>query len=394
MATLYARGMSNIEILRVDFPRLHGRGEGIVALLTGLPRLRRLSLPTYGITGRLLFVLATATNIEEVVIDNNVPACDSWLPHPDILDNFILPPYCNSVPFLHLRKLSMALPSLGVMTELVRRRYFSSGTVVDLLLRLPFVEEDRPASFQRMMIALSDAMKSLKRLELWMLPGRTQRGCDVQRASPLCFQHILPITLFQHLEHVAIHDVVASRLSDADVTEFGIRMPSLRLLHLNPHPYSNAGVVTTFGVLPSLARHCPRLCDLALCLDGAQPFSLTDVAEFRWLSHLRLGRSLIPPSDSSDARVDLARLIARVAPTDFTYISCGIPMTLDCIDEGVIRGSRVFPLCVSPEWVGVFDRLWAGMDELIRVCREERQYERAAAARVARLKGMLARTSV
>lgn len=388
MALAYIERMPSVQDIRIQYSKLGGRGEGIVTLLTGMKRLKRVFFPTYGITGRVLYYLAISTKVEEIIIDNNIPVSHSWLPHPDLLDNFSLPVETARDAFPLLKRLSISLPTLNIVTGMVQRQYFSSGTVVDLLLRLPFVEADRPGLLQRALLDLSGVMKALQRIELWMLPGRTQRQADIENASPLSLEHIAPLALFPRLEHIILHDVIASRLSDADIADFGSKIPLVRVLHLNPHPYDNTGITATFASLSSLAKHCPKLTDLALCLDGTKTVSLDNVGEFHVLGHLRLGRSLLFPPDLFPSRLKLARFIARVTPFIAAYISSGIPTTLDCIDEGIVSGRRPFPLSSSPEWIAAFERRWDGMGELIHIAREERAYEREVVARVEELRNV------
>lgn len=341
--------------------------EEVLTLLSGFPCLSQLTVPLYCLTSILMSRLSTLRHLSSIHFSKPV---ERRTGHPSDVAHWAPPLTDGAFPTLHQLSLSAHLShALDFINSRFAPRHLTKLYVNVIAIDNPFV-------VRQFFTALVAQHPQLQDLYVDFIVGPD--APIVYPPPPLHsrpgIETIRPLLSSPSLTSFGFRWDYQLNLTQADVEEIASSWPRLESLLLNCQPIPEvSGPILTMNALLPFARHCPRIEQLGLYLNGHMmprraPSSLPPV-RFTSLRTLSVGASSITSVDST------ALFLSQLLPPG-------------CKIESGVRWPDAFGLALDK--IGIMDERrvkmtewWVGWNDVAKVlplATEARMEERARIA--------------
>lgn len=283
--------------LRFHFPASEAETD-LVDLFLGLPRLKRVTMPLYTLTPTLMEKLSELKELQSVQFEFRGEQGRG-----NIEDVSQFEPQLHEGAFPALADLSLSVK----VPDITR---FLRGSFAPINLTSLYVHALSPASpddVHDFLNAVTENCQLLRRLYLDFFTSEDIRT-DLEMPT-LTWQTLRPVIYCANLVEFEVRWDKPFDLTQADIEELASKWPSIETLMLNCEPMLVSSVpALDLRALVPFARHCPRLLELGLYLNGdaAVDGGALAVTPFAALTRLCLGNS--PLRASGPAALFLSRL--------------------------------------------------------------------------------------
>lgn len=339
----------------------HEVEDDLAELFCGLPRLKKIVMPLYTLTSGVVEKLSTLKELEVLQFEFRESQGRG-----DITDVLHFDPQLQSgaFPALADASLSVVLPD---MTRFLTGT-FSPAHLTSLYLHT--LSPSAPDDVHAFLTAVAEHCHLLARLFLDFFTSSDIRSDPSLPA--ITWSTLRPLLACAHLIEFEVRWDKPFDLAQSDVEDAAAHWPGLEVLMLNCEPMHVSGrpCLDLRALLP-FARHCPRLAELGLYIDGDAPFdvaSLGVVKPFASLARLCVGNS--PVSASGDAALWLSELcpLGCEVVAGVTW-PAGFAVRDDGVEEGALQALN--------EAAGAWFEAWREVNRtlplLTRLRREERE---------------------
>lgn len=292
--------MPNLKVLdlRFAFPARDVEDD-LIALLTGLPKLRKVILPIYTFTSRIVEKLSTLRELDTVQFEFMETQGSG-----DITDVMHFDPQLHAGTFPVLADLSLS-------AKLQDATRFLCGSFAPSNLTSLYVHTlcaPSPGEVRDFLTAVTENCQLLVRLFLDFFTSAEIRSDP--DSPPISWQTLRPVLSCANLVEFEVRWDRAFVITQQDVEEMAAKWPSLETLLLNCEPmHVPTPPSLDLRALIPFARHCPKLVELGLFLSGTVEDDTTDfgsVKPFQSLQRLCLGTS--PITDPGPAALFLSQV--------------------------------------------------------------------------------------
>lgn len=286
--------------LRFTFP-VREIEDDLSGLIRRLPRLRKIILPAYTLSTRIIEELSTLKGLEVAQFEFM-----EWQGHGEIADVARFNPQLSEGAFPALWDLSLSA-NLVDMDRFLRGSFSPSHLTTLYVHCLSAVTQ---AEFTGFLTAASEVCQLLEHLFLDFFTSEDiQPGPEDQ--SRLSWPALRPLLAFSNLIEFEMRWDRPLELSQEDMEEMASKWPSLETLLLNCEPMVlNQPPTLDLRALIPFARHCPKLTALGLYLSASTGFdeALRDpsLKPFKSLQKLYMGLS--PISEPGPVALFLSQL--------------------------------------------------------------------------------------
>ena len=254
----------------------------LLRLLSSLQKLREVTPPKDVLNSKFLKALSLLPELEVIQFDTL-----GGVPYP------IFPLECTleegAFPMLYDLCLNSNLDDIRV--------YLTDGALLPRLrnLSVESVHLELPLTVQRFITDVTRCYPTLEMVSMDMIVGIE----DQDDCNPLSPEHLYPILSLKQLTRLELRHNQPLQISEADLVEFGVALPALEHLVLNPEPLQLTRPEITLHSLLIVAQHFPNLFYLGIYLDAAQdiaipmPYSPAKTRLFPDLRTLHVGVSPI-----------------------------------------------------------------------------------------------------
>lgn len=315
--------MPDVEFLSLEGPSIETRQDHALSILVmQLRSLKKVVLPSQFVPEFTFESLAFCPKLEDVLVYHthhsgiNVHGEDVI---PSLRADTV---HFAAHGFKHLRVLSLCFLSIESAIVSMLSSHFPSETVVHLRLYFAyFSSEIADSSFESLTAAISTQCPRLLELYIGFVSLRFMHGyARVAEPRHLEFRDISAFFDLPSLSSFTLDYPKAVEMEESAV-DYIIRMGTrLRHLSISPWPeYPFDYNILPLSSLSRLARHCPNIRTLALCVDASLPsIHSSQVSVMRHLQTLTLGRSPLSfprhESPSSEHWSSVARFLAAFMP--------------------------------------------------------------------------------
>jgi hypothetical protein len=296
--------------LRLQMP-MHEVEDEVLGLLRGLPRLRKVILPNYHLTSRIMEELSRHVELGVVQFEYGKPqgigsSTDVQEFFPEIEE--------GAFPALWDLSLSVRLPD---MCHFLRSPYFPRNLTI-LYIDSPSPVPESPAAVHEILTTIAENCQKLESLYLALLNNTT----SVTAPGPedqITFETLRPLLACTRLKAFELTHEYPLQLTLENLEELASTWTLIEKLLLNCEPPYLAESTLTLRALVPLTR-CERLRHLGLYMNATAtdiPSAWEDVSELRSLNTISVGDSDISEESA------VAIFLARVCPMN-TIMECGI----------------------------------------------------------------------
>lgn len=283
--------------LRFHFPAREAEAD-LAELFLGLPRLKKVIMPLYTLTTAVVERLSQLTELETIQFEFR-----------DAQGRGVMEDVAHFDPQLHEGSFP-ALADLSTSARIPDITRFLSGSFAPANLTSLYVHTlsaTAPTEVHDFLTAVTDNCQLLRRLYLDFFTSVDIRSDPDVPA--LTWQTLRPVMSCSNLVEFEVRWDKPFDLTLADVEELAAKWPSIETLMLNCEPmHVSAPPALDLRALVPFARHCPRLCELGLYVNGDADFDAADlsVRPFASLARLCMGNS--PIAASGPAALFLSQL--------------------------------------------------------------------------------------
>jgi hypothetical protein len=226
------------------------------------------------------------------------------------------------------------------------RHYLTGGAILPRLKNL-WVESlnlETPLTVQQFFVDLTQCYPVLETVSVDIIVGiGMQEGCE-----PLLPEHLRPLLSLQQLVRLELRHNLPLQISEIDLAEFGVALPSIEVLVLNPEPLKLTRPTFTLHSLLSIAQNFPNLFHLGVYLDAKEevtmpplPDPLSKIRTFPYLRTLNVGVSPIG-SDHKPVTLFLSHLLSENERVD---IQSGVSWNKELYEEAIGYSGLVRTRC-------------------------------------------------
>lgn len=283
--------------LRFRFPGREAEDD-LIQLFLGLPRLKKVIMPLYTLTTAVVEKLSELKELETVQFEFREAQGRG-----DILDVAHFDPQLHEGSF-------PALSDLSISVKLPDVTRFLSGSFAPANLTSLYVHTlsaSSPTEVHDFLTVVTENCQLLRRLYLDFFTSADIRSDPDVPA--LTWQTLRPVMYCANLVEFEVRWDKPFDLTQADIEELAAKWPSIETLMLNCEPMhvSSPPALDLRALIP-FARHCPRLCELGLYVNGDGDFDAASLntKPFTNLGRLCMGNS--PVSASGPAALFLSEL--------------------------------------------------------------------------------------
>jgi hypothetical protein len=287
------------------------------SLLSSLHNLHEVTLPKNNLDDRFLKTLSLLPELEVVKFDNlGGTPCD-------------VTPTIGNTPeegaFPKLRDLCLD----STMEDM--RLYLTGGVLLPQLKNLS-VESVRIESPEAVQEFFNDVTRCYPTLEVLSMDVIVYIE-DQADCQPLSLEHFHPILSLTQLVRLELRHNLPLQISEVDLTEFGVALPAIEFLVLNPEPLLLTKPNFTLHSLQIISQNFPNLFHLGIYLDAedVETHPLHSPAKTRVLPYLRtlnVGVSPIGP-DHVPVALFLSHLLSD---NESVVIQSGVSWATDLFD--------------------------------------------------------------
>jgi len=327
----------------------------LLRLLSSLQNLREVTPPKDVLSSKFLKALSLLPELEVIQFDTL-----GGLPYP------IFPLECTlqegAFPMLYDLCLNSNLDDIRV--------YLTGGALLPRLrnLSVESVHSELPLTVQQFLTDVTRYYPTLEIVSMDMIVGlEDQDDCD-----PLSPEHIFPILSLKQLTRLELRHNQPLRISEDDLAEFGVALPALEKLVLNPEPLRLTRSEITLHSLLIIAQHFPNLLYLGIYLDAQDttipmPYSpaAANTRLFPDLRTLHVGVS--PIASEVPVALFLSHLLSE---NERVEIQSGISWNPTLFERSVEYSTTVFERC--SKWDDVANTL----PLLLQLRKEEKDHRR------------------
>ncbi|KAI0311534.1 hypothetical protein OF83DRAFT_1150511 [Amylostereum chailletii] len=315
-----ARKAPNIEVVELSFPGLEPGGfkkleGGLCAAIHKLSSLKQIHLPLYFFSSAVAEALSKSLLLNDIEFDRKI----SMGSYHDVMPFSFRPaPGC----FRHLVSLSLCVP-FEDLQQVFKHPNFPMHTIRCLAVRAP--RSESRASVHGLTSILGARCKALTDLVLVMgTPLQALRENDLatwarhEEQEQISYETIRPVQSIGTLHLLTIQHTHVLRITDRELHFLVAPLRRLRRLILNASPQCRTfapGI--TLRSLGILAKHCPAIQDIALCVDARLP-AVQDhpgPSSFKLsaIRRLQLSGSLIEEASRANVVLFLNRVVSHAA---------------------------------------------------------------------------------
>jgi hypothetical protein len=258
--------------------------KALLLLLSNLHKLQEVTLPKNALDGDFLKALSLLPELEVVRFDN--------------LGGI----RCPFTPTIGCTLEEGAFPKLGDLcldsTLEDMCLYLTGGALLPRLksLSVESVHPESPNAVQEFFTDVTRCYPTLEVLDVDVIVYIEEQA-DCQ---PLFLEHFHPILSLRQLVRLELRHNLPLQISEDDFSEFGVALPAMEYLVLNPEPLLLTKPKLTLHALRSIAQNFPNLFHLGIYLDGedvgAHPLHPpVKMRVFPYLRTLNMGVSPIGP---------------------------------------------------------------------------------------------------
>lgn len=318
--------MPTVQTLRiVGDSRICACYQDIILLCKGLPKLRRLILPSFAMNNILLSYIAnrgpTLTTLD--VLEGHSNSMYPYIPNtPAAIPTW---PKLGRNAFMQIRDLALSTASPFSFTPFIEDPNFPGFRLRKLWLRFtlgPFI----PASEVRTLLkCLNTSCMNLVNLTIHLGPYTAGLIHEISYVQALTYADIEPIFHFEQLAHLFIHHPAPLSISSADAYHIAEQCPRFETLWLNPQPTirdAQGPPPLPLHCLAYFAQHCQHLRSIGLYFNGTSTNSNTQKStpkprRFSRVNELFVGSSPIPTLSHTNQKQCMSqwRTIARLFST-------------------------------------------------------------------------------
>lgn len=283
----------------------------VLALAHGLPQLKSLVVPMYSITSTAIVELSKVPKLETIEFAHPIEGGTG-----DRADVAEFAPLLAPGAFPSLKKFSFSAHLRHAVN------FISSPSAPKNLtsLYLQVLAIDNPPILHHFFTVVAEQYAQLTELRVDFLlgPDAPIVTPPPPPASRPSLWTIRPILACRRMRKFELRWDYKLSISEADIEELALSWPCLEILLLNcdPIPEADSPMLTPRALLP-FARHCLRLRELALYIDGSRvpPTSADPVQPFRALERLAFGSS---PVDAVDP---MALFLSQLCPVNCEIVA-------------------------------------------------------------------------
>jgi hypothetical protein len=290
--------LNSLKCMRTDGYRDPDYDKALQLLLSSLHKLQEVTLPKNALDGELLKTLSLLPELEVIQYDN--------------LGGI----QCPFTPTIGSTLAEGAFPKLCDLclhsTLEDMRLYLTGGSLLPRLesLSVESVYPESPNAVQEFLTDVTRCYATLEVLGMDVIVSMEEQA-DCQ---PLSLEHFHSILSLSQLVRLELRHNLPLQLSEVDLAEFGVALPAIESLVLNPEPLLLTKPKLTLHSLRPISQNFPNLFHLGVYLDaedvGTDPlYSPVKMRVFPYLRTLDIGVSPIGP-DQVPVALFLSHLLA------------------------------------------------------------------------------------
>lgn len=272
--------------LRFSFPASKAEGD-FIELFRGLARLKKIVLPLYTLTSKIVEELSTLRELTTIQFEFMESQGRG-----DIADVVAFNPQLRAGAFPALEDLSLSV----LLVDMTR---FISGSFAPSNLTSLYahtISQSSPEEVSAFLTAVAENCQLLTRLYLDFFTS-SDIGTDLRQPC-ITWENLRPVLSCSNLVEFEVRWDKAFQLTQDDVEEMAMKWPSLETLNLNCEPmYLNVPPSLDLRALIPFARHCPKILELGLYIDAGADVDIAaqypPLVPFRSLQRLLMGNSPI-----------------------------------------------------------------------------------------------------
>ena len=276
--------LNSLKCMRADGYRDPDYDKALQLLLSNLHKLREVTLPKNVLDGEFLKALSSLPELEVVQFDNLGGMRCLFAPTiGSALEEGAFPKLCD----------------LGLDSTLEDMRHYLTGGMLLPRLKNLSIESVYPESPDAVQEFFSDVTRCYPSLEVLSMDiiVSIEEQADCQVLFP---EHFHPILSLRQLTRLELRHNLPLQISEVDLAEFGVALPAIEFLVLNPEPLLLTKPKFTLHSLLAVAQNFPNLSHLGIYLDaedvGTRTLdSLVKTRVFPYLRTLNIGVSPIGP---------------------------------------------------------------------------------------------------
>lgn len=326
--------MPNVTSLHLRFEDVLNLQNSLGDLCAGLSSLQTVSMPLYGYVPSILNRLSGLRCLRSITFEHRQH--DEMLTYPPTMAVNHFDPSSfdlHHTPFPALRTLCFAAPGLRQALSFLIGTTFPIASLTTLVIRVPFLRGVHAKFVSDAITRLSTSAFSLQELTLWLTPYAGHASPTGASIPAVTIDDLRPVRHFVFLRAFIIHHPVPITGTTSDMESFASSLPRIERLHLNHHPSISNPSKFCISTLESFARHCPRLQDLGVYIDGRRkPEGSANVVFTAVLRDVRFGRSPFPGMRSGGLCLVLAQYISHLFPPSTSISGVLSDNTLDSKD--------------------------------------------------------------
>ena len=279
----------------------------LVDFIHRLPKLRRITVPRFYITTKIIEALSQLPVLEVIEFQYDDQGCGYYA------DVIPFTPLVGEGSFTALRDLS-----LSTTYEDISRFFsleFSPTNLTSLYIDSPIIET--AATIYKFLCAVVNRCQLLKALSVVSLRSPDSEPDDGDEHYEITVEHIKPVFKLGNLKTLEVSHRYPLALNIEDLKSLACSWPSLETLILNSEPVLILRSDLTLDALLPFASHCPNLVHLGLFVDASRIHASSAPVPFKRLKRLSMGVSII------DDHKSVALYLSRVLPAGCN-VECGV----------------------------------------------------------------------
>jgi hypothetical protein len=322
--------LNSLKCMRADGYRDPDYDKALQLLLSSLHKLREVTLPKNVLDGDFLKALSSLPELEVVQFDNLGGMRCLFAPTiGSALEEGAFPKLCD----------------LGLDSTLEdMRHYLTGGMLLPRLknLSIESVYPESPDAVQEFFADVTRCYPSLEVLSMDIIVSIEEQA-DCQVLFPEHFHSILSLKQLTRLE---LRHNLPLQISEVDLAEFGVALPAIEFLVLNPEPLLLTKPKFTLHSLLAVAQNFPNLSHLGIYLDAEDVgtrtlHSLAKTRVFPYLRTLNIGVSPIGP-DQIPVALFLSHLLSD---NERGVIQSGVSWSPELFEESAEYSKTVEERC-------------------------------------------------